>query len=111
MRILFLSDVILNDRGHALPAIAALRDGPTGNFAASWTITTFQDPRRVSIGIAEVTPDQIAVIEAEPGIAVMELSPGWKLRRWNRFGIEKRRIFFTKAEDRGLTTARIRFAA
>ena len=70
-RILWLCRLIEYPRpGFWCPALARVQGGSTGFFPASWTTTDSKRAQPWACGVAEVTPEQLAAIQAEGGIHV-----------------------------------------
>lgn len=70
-RILWLCRLIEYPRpGMWCPALARVQGGATGFFPATWTTTDGIRAQPWACGVAEVTPEQLAGIQAEGGIHV-----------------------------------------
>ena len=55
-----------------MPAIAPVRDGPTGNFALEWSSTDLIRVAKYAVGAAEVTQAQLDAINAVGTINAVE---------------------------------------
>lgn len=105
-RALFVCGVVLDAAGVAYPATEDVRNSVvTGNFPCCWTITTFQDARRVAVGLAEVTAAQLTALDADTRIRVIDLPTNWKTLTWGDVALATRTSILNFLTNRGVSTA------
>jgi len=103
-RALFICQVVLDAAGVAYPATEDVRNGPDGNFPCVWTITTFQDARRVAVGLAEVTNPQLNALQADTRIRAVNLPTNWKDLTWGDLSLATRTSILNFLTNRGVST-------
>ena len=105
-RALFVCEVILNAKNVAYPATEDVRNSlATGNFPCVWTITKFQDSRRVAVGLAEVTASQLTALQDDTRIRVISLPDNWKTLTWGNVALATRTSILNFLTNRGVSTA------
>lgn len=89
-RALCICDVAIDARGVAYPTTEDVRKGPNGTFPICWTITSFQDTRRIAIGLAEVSTPQSNDLNNNGTMTIVDLPPGWVTMTWGQIPAQKK---------------------
>lgn len=107
-RALIVCDVVIDAQGRAVPTSEAHRNNIlTGNFPMCWTITKFQDLRRIAIGLAEVDTPQSNNLQLDTSMAVADLPANWTTLTWGNIQNSKQTQILTFLTDHGIDTSAI----
>jgi len=102
MKALFICHVRRDADNVAYPAIEDVRNGVGGTFPCRWQITTFLDARRLAVGICDVTPAQLVLIDAESDIRTHQLPDGWRALLWRDVPLVKRQALLAFLAAKGV---------